>query len=88
MKENIMKMIKKRLNETKDDSKRYKGDKYIPTDKHDVYTGERERLVIPAQKMGKNDSKTVVSLSDDSVPEKIENKREKKESKKTGKFLD
>ena len=52
MKENIMKMIRKRLNETKDDSKRYKGDKYIPTDKHDIYTGERERLAIPVQKMG------------------------------------
>lgn len=86
MKDNIMKMIRKRLNETKTDSKKSKGDKYIPTDMHNIYTGER--LAVPVQKIGKNDSKSIVSVSDDSTPDKKANQKEVKESTKTAKFLD
>ena len=81
-----MKMIRKRLNETKTDSKKSKGDKYIPTDMHNIYTGER--LAVPVQKIGKNDSKSIVSVSDDSTPDKKANQKEVKESTKTAKFLD
>lgn len=88
MKDNIMKMIRKRLNETKTDSKRSKGDKYIPTDKHNVYTGER--LAIPLQKNGRNESKSSLALSDNSTPDKQEkvNQKDNRESTKTAKFLD
>ena len=61
---------------------------HIPTDKHNVYIGER--LAIPLQKNGRNDSKSSLALSDNSTPDKQEkvNQKENRESTKTAKFLD
>ena len=50
VKDNIMKMIRKRLNEQKSDQKRSKGSKYVSNDKMNVYNGER--LYIPINHPG------------------------------------
>lgn len=85
VKENIMKMIRKRLNDTKTDQRRQKGDKFMTTDKMNVHTGER--LAIPVVCHPDQDSSSKISQSEDSTPDKSQ-KKDHKESSKTAKFLD